>query len=302
MVERRRATALGLVALLLWSLSVALMRGMSERSGLLTGPMLASLLGGVLGLIVSALRGPSPLEQLHLPPRYLWGCGTLFVLTNVALYLAIGACRDHAQTLVVGLVNYLWPALTVGLSVPLLGQRARPWLFLGLLTAVAGTAVALLGGASQPGDGAGFWRSPQGLFALGAALVAALAWGLYSNLVRRWGDPVRGAVPWFALATGATLGLLLLARPEDVTWTLRGALEVLALGVASLAVAYPLWDVGMRRGDHALLGLASTFVPIASTCVSALYLGVTPGPNVGVGAGLVVLGAWLSKQALAGAR
>jgi len=296
--DRRRATLAGLGALALWSMSVALMRGMSERSGLLTGPMLASLLGGVLGLAIQAARGQPLRAQVRLPWRYLWGCGGLFVATNVSLYLAIGACQDHAQTLVIGLVNYLWPALTVALSVPLLGRRARAWLPLGVLTAVAGTALALLGGGALTAADAGFWTTPRGLFALGTALVAAVAWGFYSNLARRWGDPERGAVPLFALATGGVLGLLLLARPETVTWSTRGVLEIVALGVASLTVAYALWDLGLRRGDHALLGVASYLVPIASTCVSAAYLGVRPGLNVLAGGGLVVLGAWLSKRAL----
>lgn len=292
------ATVAGLVALLLWSMSVALMRGMSERSGLLTGPMLASLLGGALGLAWSTARGHPLGAQLRLPALYLWGCGALFVLTNVSLYLAIGLCLDHDQTLVIALVNYLWPALTVALSVPLLGYRARPWLPVGLLAAVAGTAVALLGGGLGDGTGATFWHTPRGLSALGLGGVAALSWGLYSNLARRWGDPEHGAVPLFALATGATLGLMLLAHPETVTWTLRGALEVATLGVASLAVAYALWDTGVRRGDPAVLGVASYFVPVASTLVSALYLVVVPGVHVISGAALVVAGAWLSKSAL----
>lgn len=298
MPERRRATLAGLLALALWSMSVALMRGMSERSGLLTGPMLASLLGGLLGLAVQAVRGESVRAQLRLPGRYLWGCGALFVTTNVGLYLAVGACRDHAQTLVIGLVNYLWPALTVALSVPLLGRRARSWLPLGVLTAVAGTALALVGGGALATSDAGFWLTPRGLFALGMGLAAALAWGFYSNLARRWGDPEHGAVPLFALATGAVLGLLLLLRPESVTWSTQGVLEIVTLGVASLTVAYALWDLGLRQGDHALLAVASYFVPIASTAVSAVYLGERPGLNVLAGGGLVVLGAWLSKRAL----
>ena len=298
MSSPRAATLAGLTALALWSTSVALMRGMSEHSGLLTGPALSCLLGGALGVGLHVARGRSPREWLRLPWRYLWGCGALFVTTNVALYLAIGACADRRQTLVIGLVNYLWPALTVGLSVPLLGLRARPWLPLGLLAAVAGTAVALLGGEALTGTDASFWTTPQGLFALGAGLTAAVSWALYSNLARRWGDPERGAVPPFALATGLTLALLLLVHPETVTWTPRGVAEVVLLGVASLAVAYALWDHGFRRGDPAVLGLASTFVPIASTCVSALYLGVTPGAHVLAGGALVVGGAWASKRAL----
>jgi drug/metabolite transporter (DMT)-like permease len=292
-----KATAAGLAALLIWSASVALMRGVSENMGLLTGPALASSIGGVLALAWIRLRGGSASAMLRLPRKYLYGCGLLFVACNVSLYLAIGACLDRSQTLVVALVNYLWPVLTVALSVPILGRRAKKWLPWGCLVAVAGTAVALLGGERLD---PGFWATARGLFILAMGLVAAVSWGLYSNLARLWGDPDRGAVPLFALATAAALGLLLLLRPETPRWSLRAVLEVATLGVASLMAAYALWDLGMRRGDHAFLAVCSYFVPVASTMVSAAYLGVRPGWHVLVGCALVTAGALLSSRALRG--
>jgi drug/metabolite transporter (DMT)-like permease len=293
-----RATAAGLAALAIWSASVALMRGMSESAGRLTGPALASLIGGVLALVWARLRGERLSDMLRLPPRYLFVCGALFVSCNVGLYLAIGACADRSQTLVVALVNYLWPVLTVALSVPILGRKARAFLPWGCLVAVAGTAVALLGGASKTAADLGFWATGRGVFALFMGLVAALSWGLYSNLARLWGDPERGAVPLFALATAAALGLLLLLRPETPHWSVRAVLEVVTLGVASLMVAYALWDLGMRRGDHSFLGVCSYFVPVSSTLFSCLYLGVRPGWHVLAGCALVAAGALVSSRAL----
>ena len=295
-----RATAAGLAALLIWSASVALMRGVSESVGLLTGPALASLIGGALALAWMRLRGGRVSDMLRLPPKYLYGCGALFVACNVGLYLAVGACADRSQTLVVALVNYLWPVLTVALSVPILGRKARSFLPWGCLVAVAGTAVALLGGSPRLSAGFGFWATGRGLFALAMGLVAAVSWGLYSNLARLWGDPESGAVPLFALATAAALGLLLLLRPETPRWGLRAILEVATLGVASLMAAYALWDLGMRRGDHAFLGVCSYFVPVSSTLFSSLYLGVRPGWNVLTGCVLVAAGALLSSRALRG--
>jgi drug/metabolite transporter (DMT)-like permease len=274
------------------------MRGMRESAGLLTGPALASLIGGVFALVWVRVRGGCLSAMLRLPPKYLFGCGTLFVACNVGLYLAVGACLDRSQTLVVALVNYLWPTLTVALSVPILGRKARAFLPWGCLLAVAGTAVALLGGASRTAADLGFWGSGRGVFALVMGLVAALSWGLYSNLARLWGDPERGAVPLFALATAAALGLLLLLRPETPHWTVRAVLEVVTLGVASLMAAYALWDLGMRRGDHSLLGVCSYFVPVSSTLFSALYLGLRPGWNVLTGCALVAAGALVSNRAL----
>ena len=274
------------------------MRGMSESIGLLTGPALASLLGGAAALVWIRARGGSASAMFRLPGRYLLGCGALFVACNVSLYLAVGACATRSETLVVGLVNYLWPTLTVAFSVPILGRRLRPLLPVGCAAAASGTAVAMLGGGSMAAADLAFWMTGQGLFALGMALVAALSWGLYSNLARLWGDPEQGAVPLFALATAAALGLLLLWRPETPLWTWRGVMEVCVVGVASLMAAYALWDLGMRRGAHGFLSVCSFFVPIGSTLFSALYLGVRPGWHVLAGCALVVAGALLSSRAM----
>jgi hypothetical protein len=65
---------------------------------------------------------------LRLPKRYLFGCGALFVSYEVALYLAVGLSVSDQQVLVVGLINYLWPALILLTAIPILRYRARPWL------------------------------------------------------------------------------------------------------------------------------------------------------------------------------
>jgi drug/metabolite transporter (DMT)-like permease len=290
------ATSAGLAALIIWSASVALMRAVSESIGLYAGPALSCLVGAATALAWARRSGVS--AMLRLPRKYLLGCGALFVSCNVGLYLAVGSCADRRQTLVVALVNYLWPTLTVALSVPILGRKARAFLPWGCLLAVAGTAVAILGGGALSAADLVFWTTSRGLFALAMAFVAALSWGLYSNLARRWGDAQRGAVPLFALATAAALGLLLLWRPEHPHWTQRAVTEVCALGVASLTFAYALWDVGVRRGNHALLGVCSYFVPLGSTLFSAFYLGVRPGWHVLAGCALVVTGALVSRSAL----
>ena len=83
----------------------------------------------------------------RLPPRYLWGCGALFVAYTSCYCLAVGLATDREQVLTVGLVNYLWPSLTLLLSVPILGYRARWFLGPGMLVASAGMVVATAAGS-----------------------------------------------------------------------------------------------------------------------------------------------------------
>lgn len=293
MPPRSAATAQGLVALALWASTVALSRSLAESVGTLTAAAAALGGGGLLSLGAASLRGRGLGSMLRLGRRYLLGCGGLFVGYMACLYAAIGLAPDRPTALLVGLLNYLWPPLMVALSVPLLRQPARMGLLaLGCLLALVGTAVALVGGGAEAA------LPPRPGLPLALAAAAGVLWALYSNLVRRWGPADGDAVPLFLLASAVALVPLLLGSPEASVWSGRAALELGALAVGPLALAYSFWERGVRRGDHALLGLASYFVPVASLLLAAGYLGVAPGPELGVGCGLVVAGALVGRAAL----
>jgi len=296
----RLATAGGLLALLLWSLTVAIARSMSESLGPLTAAALGQGAGGLVALAVARVQGQTVASMLRLPRRYLLGCGALFVAYMLCLFAAVGWAPNRSAALVVALINYLWPALTVVLSVPLLGRRARWTLAPGVLAAVAGTAQAAL----QNPDFR--WRQlvhagSGTVILLALAAGAAVTWALYSNLVRRWGSPQSGAVPLFLLAAAAVLGLLRLGRTETTVWTARAACELAVMALLPSAAAYALWESAMRRGNHLLLSLASYLTPIGALGVATIYLGQSPGWGLVAGCLLVTVGALVCRFSLSDA-
>ena len=139
------ATAWGLLACCLWCTSVAVTRRVTEDAGVLRGGMLALALAGLLGVVRASLTGRLWRDLSHLSRAYLLGCGACFVAYQLCLLLAIGLASDGSQVVVVGVINYLWPALTLAVSVPLLQRRWSRWLMLGLLLTVAGE-VLVVGG------------------------------------------------------------------------------------------------------------------------------------------------------------
>lgn len=129
----RLPTLYGIIAILLWSMSVALTRGLSET----LGPFGAgAAIYTVSGVLVWLVAGKPTVRRQH--PAYLYGCGLLFVVYMVAFALAIGMANDRQQTLEIGLINYLWPSLTLLLAVPLLKLQARWWLWPGVALALFG--------------------------------------------------------------------------------------------------------------------------------------------------------------------
>jgi len=294
LVNRSNATILGMLAILLWSFSVAVARRITEAVGGVTTAAVVYLLGGVLCALVQWLRERRLPDPRGFSRRYLLVCGALFVACLSSFYLAIGLCTDRLQLLEIGLINYLWTVLTVLLAVPVLGKQARPWLPLGLVLGVVGIALVITQGStfSPVGMVHNLLANPA---AYGLALCAAVSWALYSNLCRRWGAANgEGAVALFMLTTGAALLAVRLVVSEPSGWTLRTVLEVCFLATTS-TLGYAFWDIGVRRGDFVLLSASSYFTPLLSTLNSCLYLQVLPGPELWVGCGLLIAGAVVSR-------
>lgn len=300
-MTQRRATALGVVAIVLWGSTVAFGRSLTAQLGPLraAGAVYALCAAISLGLL---LARPARLrEALRLPRRYLLVCGGLFVLYVVCFYLALGLATGAQQAIEVGTVNYLWPAATVVLSVPILGLRARWPLWPGVLLALAGIALATSSGRGWSGEVLrASWRHDWVPYLL--ALVGALVWALYSNLSRRWaGGAGAGAVPLFMVATALVMGPLALVHPGgQARWTLRTVTELVYLGVFPTTLGYAFWEAAMRRGNILRVATLSYFTPLLAAAIAAAYLGAVPGPGLWLGCALVVAGAWLSQRSVEG--
>lgn len=301
-MTQRRATALGVAAIVLWGSTVAFGRSLTAQLGPLraAGAVYALCAAISVGLL---LARPARLrEALRLPRRYLLVCGGLFVLYVVCFYLALGLSAGAQQAIEVGTVNYLWPVATVVLSVPILGMRARWTLWPGVLLALAGIAAATLSGRGW--TLAASWESlSRDWLPYLLALVGALVWALYSNLSRRLaGGAGAGAVPLFMVATALVMGPLALAHTGGAPrWTLRTVAELVYLGVFPTTLGYAFWEAAMRRGNILRVATLSYITPLLAAAIAAAYLGAVPGPGLWLGCALVVVGAWVCQRSVDGA-
>lgn len=290
-------TASGLAAIVLWSATFAFARSLSEHVGPLTAGACAYLVGGVFCLLRLWRSGKIAGRLRELSPRYLLGCGSLFIVYTAAIYLAVGLAKDREQVLEVALVNYLWPALTVLFSLPLLGKKASLWLLPGTALALGGVLLVMTQGTHTS------WQSfaqhvQDNPAAYGLALLAAVSWGGYSNLARRWSGPgSEGAVELFMPATGAVLLVIRLFTAEPTDWTARCVGEVAGLAAVT-TVAYVLWDLPMRKGNMLVVVACSYFTPLLSTLVSCAYLRVSPGPKLWIGCLLLVAGSLVTWRSV----
>jgi drug/metabolite transporter (DMT)-like permease len=289
-------TLAGLGAILLWSTTLPVARSLAEQIGALTGAACVNLVGGLLSLVVSRLWGKDRGRPQGYDRRYILVCGGLFVFYFASLHSALGLAANRHQALEVGLMNYLWPSLTLLFSVPILGVTGRWTLAPGMLLATVGVAMVLTSTTSfsMVGLAASVLSRPLP-YLLGG--LAAVAWALYSNLNRRLAGDASGSVaPLFMLATGLVLLAGQTAFPETRIWSVRTFVEIGAISIVS-ATGYMLWDLAMRRGDVALVATFSYFTPLLSTLFGTVYLQVAPGRQLWLGCVLIIVAALVCRLA-----
>ena len=268
-VEPRNATLVGLVAVVLWSGSVGLIRSVSELPGPPGGAAMAFSAAGCPAAMVLGLPRPGAFNK-----TYLWLGGALFVVYEVCLALSLGWASNHSQVLELGMINYLWPCLTILLAVLCGQQKASPLLWPGVLLSFAGIVWVMKGDGPLSSDA--FVRNMQANpVAYGLAGCAAVLWPAYSVLTRRFAGG-KSAIPIFLLATAAALWVKYALGPEPaIELSIRGVAQVLVLG-GFMAAAYSCWNHGIQRGHLTLLAVASYFTPILSVLLASLWLGVRP--------------------------
>jgi len=288
-------TIIGILAILFWGTTIAFSRSLTEQLGPLTTASWIYVLSGIWSCIYLFSEPGRIKKTFQLPILYLTGGGTLFILYMVCLYLAVGLAFSREQVLEVSIINYLWPGLTLIFSLPILHKKGKISLIPGIVIAFAGFYLATVQ------SGMFSWEVFKRNFQVSylpylLALMAAVTWGLYSNLVRRWaGHTEGGAVPLFLLVTGLILTIIRLIFPEESYWTPRVVLELLYMSVFPTFLAYIFWDRAMRKGNIILVVSLSYFTPLLSIVITSLYLGVVIKPTLWIACGLVIVGAVICK-------
>ncbi|MEP5154510.1 EamA family transporter, partial [Planktotalea sp.] len=241
--------------------------------------------GGALGLIWVIVTGE--LGALRKVSWKIYAFGTAGLFGYHFFYFS--ALR-HAPPAQAGLIAYLWPLLIVLMSGLLPGERLKLGHIVGGLVGFSGAALIVSDGGTRFEAGAGLG------YAL--ALLCAVTWASYSVLSRRLGDTPTSSVAVFCLATAVLSGIAHLALETTIWPTDSNAwFAVLGLGIGPVGLAFFVWDVGVKRGDIQLLGVASYAAPLLSTFALVLAGIAEPTSILLAASVLITLGAVLAARA-----
>lgn len=280
-MTRPRATAIGFTAILMWAL-LALLTIQSEPVPPFLLNAICFAIGGAIGLVWTGRKGLATLGRVSWK---VYAFGTLGLFGYHFLYFTAFRIAPSAET---GLIAYLWPLFIVLMSGLLPGERLTLRHVLGALIAFAGAALIVLG---RQDAGA---ASPLGL---GLAFLCALTWAGYSVLSRRLGEVPTESVTVFCLATAVLSAIAHLAL-EQTQWpgSASGWLSVSLLGVGPVGAAFFTWDIGMKKGDIQLLGVASYAAPLLSTLALVAADIARPSWALAGAAVLITVGAALAAR------
>ncbi len=199
-------------------------------------------------------------------PSLLLGVYGLFCYHS--LYFAALSLAPAAEA---HLLNSLWALFIVLLSGLLPGHRLSARHVAGALLGLAAAVLLVWGKLSGiPAE------SAAGLGFL-LACACALVWSTYSVASRLLADVPSESLAVSALVTSLlalvmSLTLETWTQPQGVgAWT-----ALVAMGLGPVGGAFLLWDIGMKRGRVATLGVLSYASPVLSTLLLVL-LGLSQG-------------------------
>ena len=286
MTPRSKATAIGFTAILLWSLLALFTVGSAPVPPLQLNVMCFGI-GGTIGLIWMASTGQ--LASLRSIGWRVYAFGTLGLFGYHVLYFTALRMAPAAEA---GLIAYMWPLFIVLLSGLLPGEKLTPLHIIGAVLAFAGTALIVLRG------GTAFDATALPGYVL--AFLCAITWAVYSVVSRKLGEVPTASVVVFCLAT-AMLSIPAHLAMETTIWPATSTqwLSIAALGIGPVGIAFYTWDIGMKRGDIQLLGVASYAAPLLST-LALVAAGITTASiTLAIAAALIAGGAALAARASA---
>lgn len=290
---RHKATLLGLLAIVLWSSITGLIRLVSEGLGPIGG---AAMIYSVSTLFLLAVMGWPKLRQF--PRVYLIAGSVLFVAYEICLSLALGYANSRTQAIELSMINYLWPCFTVLMAIVFNGQRATWWVIPGMLLSLAGIGWIMNGG--NAGSLAQLLHNVRSNpLSYGLVFSGALLWAAYCNVTRKSAQGHNGVV-LFMLLTAVSLWVkYAISNETGMQFSPAVTAALLCVGVA-MGAGYAAWNVGILRGNMALLAAASYFTPVLSSVLAAIVLSTVLSINFWQGVAMVTLGSlvcwWATRR------
>ncbi len=267
MIKTRKATLVGSGALILWALEPLTVAELSDF------PLFESLtLIFTICFTLTAIRITinKTWGNILSQPLFVWCFGIVAICGGDFAYMLSAYTAPVAH---VDLIEYIWPIMLVAIIgfIPG-GEKFEFKNLLGGLLGLFSVIYMLTGGE----DLSGFNLDYTWGYLL--AFLGVIIWGFYS-LYSKYKPSVPSDMVGIYCGMGALISLCLhLALEQTVVPTVEQTTLTLLKGLAGPALAYQLWDYGMKFGNATWLSVTSYFARIAALVLLVIY-GYEPMSN-----------------------
>lgn len=282
-INENKYTFYGIVAILLWSSVTALIRDLSELFSPIAG---AAMMYSVSAIFLMSVMGVPKIKDY--PIRYLLIGGVLFVTYEICLALSLGMANSRHQAMEMSIINYLWPALTILLSVLISPKKVNILVYPSILIAFTGVGWCIAGDQGISLNTLMNNISGNPITYL-MAFSAAFIWAFYCVITKKISNGKNAIVLFFA-ATAITLWVkYFFSNEPSLHFTLPSTLTLIISGIV-IGTGYALWNQAVIGGNIILLGTISYFTPVFSTLFASVYLSISLTSSFWKGVALVTLG------------
>ena len=276
------ATALGVIAPVCWGASIPLVRGIAEEFGMAQGQFVLYTIAAVYLFLTVGLPD---FRRMKLE-FWILGIGSA-IACSLTLVFSIFLSEGGKQTVEVGMINYLWPAMTILFTVLFTGQKADWRLAPGIGLSLFGVFWILSGGEFSAADfAARFMHNPWSYI---LAFFGALTWTIYSTACKLWGNGQNPSALIFMILSAIYGGLWAAGVAPSEVVTTKGVLSAV-LGGLSMGTAYVVWTNGFFYGHINILSIASYFTPVLSCLIGVFWLNAELNPSFWTGVAVLTTG------------
>ncbi len=296
MISKNLATLIGFSAILQWSSIVGLLKKISFSIGADLAVMLMYTLSTIILLVLFKLP-----ELKIISKKYLIFSTLLFVVYELCFSYAIALAQTAQQAIEVSLVNYLWPSLTIAMLILFKEIKFNFFVIIGVAISLSGIIVI------QTGQGSLTWGNvltniQANPISYILAFLGASLWALYCVVTKKYSDG-HNPISFYFIAISLLLWVKYFFNHKFSldTFPHFDLTTICLLGIVSLVVAlgYAAWNIGIIKGNIAILVTLSYFSPIISTVISMFILQTTLSTEFWYGVILVTLGSfvcWVSTN------
>ncbi len=283
------ATLIGLIAPFMWGASVSLIRTIAENFGIAQGQFLLYI---VAATALFFIVGVPKFDRI--PWQYKTIGLATANLSSICFCLSLYFSDGGTQTMEVGMVNYLWPTLTIVFAIFFNGQKARWWIAPGAVLSFCGIYWILGNGHVDIESFVEHIKLNPVSYIL--ALGSALTWSAFSSMTRAWskGENLSTVVFFFDILIFGSFWAMGVGGSPEIT--LFGVLNVV-LGGLAMGFAYAAWTHGMSYGNITVLAIASYFTPVLSCLFASVWIGAELTLSFWQGVAMVVTGSLLCWHA-----